>query len=288
MASKSALPAMKLDLNAAWDQAVRLIAANREVILVLGGVFFFLPYVLFLLLVPMPEFATIAGPEGENSAALMSAMNGFLVEYWWAILLLGLVQTVGAIAVMAVIGDPRRPTVRTAIARGVSYLLPNIGVQLLTSLAFTLVLFLAMLIGAFTGSQTIVATLSIFSLPIIFWLWTRLSLSGAVIAIEQVANPLAAVARSWRLTGGNGLRLSAFYLLLLAAFFVISQVLSLIVRVAVALPGAEVAHVLGALLSGLIYAAMILIGYAVVASVHRQLARAERALKSDSGAPDPA
>ena len=267
---------MKLDLNAAWDQAVRLIAANREVMLVLGGVFFFLPYVLFLLLVPMPDFATVAGPSGENSAALRAAVEGFLADYWWAILLLSLVQTAGAIAVMAVAGDPARPTVRAAMRRAGAYLLTAVAVQVLTSLAITLILFLALLLGALTRSQTVIATLSVFSLPVIGWLLTRLSLSGAAVAIEQVANPLAALRRSWRLTAGNGLRLIAFYVLLFLAFFVISQVVGLLVGVLVALPGAEVAHVLGALLSGLIYAIMILIGYAVLASVHRQLARAER------------
>lgn len=267
---------MKLDLNAAWDQAVRLIAANREVILVLGGVFFFLPYVLFLLLVPMPDFAAVAGPSGENTPALMAAMNGFLADYWWAILLLSLVQTVGAIAVMAVIGDPTRPTVRAAMQRGASYLLPSVAVQFFTTLAAMLVLFVAMLLGAVTGSQTVAATLTVFALPVIIWLLTRLSLSGPTVAIEQVGNPISALRRSWRLTSGNGLRLIAFYLLLFAAFFVISQVLGLIVGIFTALPGAEVAHVLGALLSGLIYAALVLITYAVLASVHRQLARAER------------
>lgn len=274
---------MKLDLNSAWDQAMRLMGANREVLLVLGGVFFFLPYVLFGLLVPMPDFATIAGPEGENRAALMAAMNGFLADYWWAILLLAVVQTIGAIAVMAVIGDPRRPTVRAAMGRGAAYLLTNIGVQIVTSLAIFVVVFVAMLLGALTGSQAIVATLSLFSLPVIFWLWTRLSLSGAAIAIEQMGNPLAAIARSWRLTSGNGLRLVAFYVLLFVALIVISQVLGLIVRVVVALPSAEIAHVLGALLSGVIYSALIMTGYAIVASVHRQLARAERV-----AAPEPA
>lgn len=267
---------MKLDLNAAWDQAVRLIAANREVLLVLGGVFFFLPYVLFGLLVPMPDFAAIAGPSGDNTPALMAEMNGFLAEYWWAVLLVALVQTAGAVAVMAVIGDPRRPTVREAMRRGGVFLLPSIAGQLLTSALTLLVLFVALLVGALTGSKAIAATMSVFALPVIIWLMTRLSLSGAVIAIEQAANPIAALTRSWRLTGGNGFRLLAFYVLLFAAFFVISQVLGLIVRLLVALPGAEVAHVLGALLSGLIYAAMILIGYAVLASVHRLLARAER------------
>lgn len=267
---------MKLDLNAAWDQAVRLIAANREVLLVLSGVFFFLPYALFGLLIPAPDFATVAGPAGENAPALMAAMNGFLAEYWWALLLLALVQTAGALAVMAVIGDPARPTVGAAMRRGGAFLLPNVGAQLLTSLVTTLVLFVAILLGALTGSQTVAAALSVFSLPVIIWLMTRLSLTGAVIAIEQVANPVRSLRRSWRLTAGNGARLVAFYLLLFAAFFVISQVLGLVVGLLTALPGAEVARVLGALFTGLLYAALILIGYAVLASVHRQLARAER------------
>jgi hypothetical protein len=274
---------MKLDLNAAWDQAVRLIVANREVLLVLSGVFFFLPYVLFGLLVPMPDFASVAGPSGENANALMAAMNGFMADYWWAVVLLALAQTIGAIAVMAVIGDPTRPTVLAAMGRGGALLVPNIGVQVLTSLAILLVFFIAMLVAALTGSETMAATLSVFSLPVVIWLMTRFSLSGAAIAIERTANPLAAIRRSWRLTAGNGFRLVAFYALLFAAFFVISQVLGLMVGVLMALPGAEIAHVLGALLSGLIYAAMILVGYAVLASIHRQLARAERV-----AAPDPA
>ena len=33
----------KLDTNAAWKEATRLVAANREVFFVLGGVFFMLP-----------------------------------------------------------------------------------------------------------------------------------------------------------------------------------------------------------------------------------------------------
>lgn len=279
---------MKLDLNAAWDQAVRLIGANREVLLVLGGVFFFLPYVLFSLLVTLPDFATIAGPSGENRAALQASLNGFLLQYWWALLLLALAVSAGAIAVMAVIGDPARPTVGAAMARGGRFLPTSIGAQLLSSLATSLVLFVATLLGLLTGSEGIATTLSLFALPVIVWLTTRWSLSGAVIAIERTANPLAALRRSWRLTHGNGLRLFAFYLLLFAAFFVVSQVLGLVIRLIVALPGAEVARVVGALLSGLLLTAIILVMYAVLASIHRQFARAERTRAADAGTPDPA
>ena len=279
---------MKLDLNAAWDQAVRLIGTNREVMLVLGGVFFFLPYVLFSLLAPLPDFATIAGPSGDNAPALMAAMNGFMAEYWWAVLLFALVHSAGALAVMAVIGDPSRPTVQTAMVRGGGYLPTDIAAQIMRSFATTLVLFVATFLGALTGSEGVAATLGIFALPIIIWLMTRWSLTGAVIAIDRTANPLAALRRSWRLTAGNGLRLVVFYVLLFAAFFVVSQVVGLVVRVIVALPGADLARVLGALLSGLLFTVLMLIAYAVLASVHRQFARAERTRAVDTSAPGPA
>ena len=267
---------MKLDLNAAWDHAVRLIAANREVMLVLAGVFFFLPYVLFLLLVPVPEFAEMAGSTGETNPAVMAAMEGFLADYWWALLLLALIQTVGGIAVMAVVGDPARPTVQAAMSRGMSFLASSVAAQILTSVLTMLAMFVAIILGAITGSQTIAATMAVFAIPVIVWLMTRLSLTGPTIAIEKVANPVTALRRSWRMTRGNGLRMIAFYVLLFAAFFVISQVLALLVGLVTALPGAEVAKIVGALLSSVIYAAMIVIAYAVLASVHRQLARAER------------
>lgn len=267
---------MKLDLNAAWDHAVRLMAANREVILVLAGVFFLLPYALFLLLVPIPDFSAIAAATGNNSQALAAAINGFAAEYWGAILLLVLAQTIGGLAVMAVVGDPARPTVRDAMTRGAAFLPSNFAAQVLTSLATTLVMIAAVVLGAVTGSEAIAAALAVFVLPVVIWLMTRWSLSGAAIAIERTANPIAALRRSWHLTKGNSLRLVAFYVLLFAAYFVIVQVLGLLVRVVTALPGADVAEILGALLSSLIYAVMIAMGYAVLASVHRQLARAER------------
>lgn len=279
---------MKLDLNAAWDQAVRLIAANREVLLVLGGVFFFLPYVLFTLLTPMPDFATVAGPSGDNRAALEAAINGFLAEYWWALLLLVLAISAGAIAVMAVIGDPTRPTVGAAMKRGGVFLPTSLAAQVLSSLATSLALMVATLLGFLTGSTGVAATLSIFALAVIIWLMTRWSLSGAVIAIEKIANPIAALRRSWRLTAGNGLRLLAFYVLLFIAFFVISQVLGLVIGLIVALLEAEMARVLQALLGGLVTTALILVGYAVIASIHRQFARAERTRAEETGAPDPA
>lgn len=269
-------PAMKLDLNAAWDQTVRLLGVNREMLLVLGGVFFFLPTVVFSLAVPMPDFAMVAGPEGENTEALMAAMNGFIAQYWWAILLLLLVWNLGALAVMAVIGDPTRPTVGQAVRRGLSYLPTQFGSLIVTNLLTSLVLTAAFILGILTGSQLVAQALALLAFPVIIWLLTRWSLSSPTVAIEKTANPLAALRRSWGMTRGNALRLLAFYVLLFAAFFVVSQVLGLLFSVIVALPGAGIARVIEALLSGLLTAVLLLLIYAVLASVHRQLARAER------------
>jgi hypothetical protein len=206
----------------------------------------------------------------------MAAMNAFIAAFWWAILLLVLVQTVGGLAVMAVVGDPARPTVNAAMRRGAIYLPSHLGTQLLTSLLTMMVFLVAILLGALTGSRAVAGTLAVFALPVIVWLMTRLSLGGAAIAIEGIANPLAALRRSWQLTRSSGLRLFAFYALLFAAFFVLSQVLGLLIALATALPSASIAEILDALLTSFVYSLLIAVIYAVLASVHRQLARAER------------
>ena len=46
---------MKLDINRAWTDAINLIQTNLSVVAVVAGVFFFLPYLAFALL--MPEMA---------------------------------------------------------------------------------------------------------------------------------------------------------------------------------------------------------------------------------------
>ena len=40
---------MKFDMGAAWNEAMRLISGNLQVIAIVAGVFFFLPYFAFSL-----------------------------------------------------------------------------------------------------------------------------------------------------------------------------------------------------------------------------------------------
>lgn len=253
---------------------------NREVVLVLAGVFFFLPLLVFSLTVPPPmgPQAMAATADATDSTAVSAAMEAWLLRYWWALALLSVIQTVGGLAVMAVIGDPARPTVAEAMRRGGVYLITQIAAQIIFTLAAVAVIVVVMSVGALTGSKAIAGLLVLALIPFAFFAVARLSLTGPAIAIECIANPLAALRRSWQLVKGNTLRLLAFMILLFIPYVVISWVLGMIVRLIGALPGAETARIIEAVLSGLLNATILVIGYAVFASAHRQLVRGHAAL----------
>ncbi|GMM93475.1 glycerophosphoryl diester phosphodiesterase membrane domain-containing protein [Qipengyuania sp. MTN3-11] len=262
---------MKLDLSAAWDGAIRMLTANREVLVVLGGVFFFLPYLATSLFLPEPETPTGGGGEPDFAAA-MEAMQALYAEYWWVLLLLAVVQGIGLVAVLVVLGDASRPTVGQAIARGGKYLLPQIAAQLIIAAIMIGLMLLALAIGL-AVSRAVASLLVIAFLPAMLYLVVKFSLAAPVIAIERTANPVAALRRSWRLTKGNSLRLLAFYLLLLVALVVLSMVLSLILGLAMALLGESAALIGSAVAMSLLNTLFALIAYAILASVHRQLSR---------------
>ena len=261
---------MKLDLSAAWDGAVRMLSRNKDTLLVLGGVFFFLPYLAFSLFVP--EADTAAAMEGSNPDydAAFAAVQGIYAEYWWALLLLAVVQSIGLISVLAVLGDPARPTVGAAIERGVKFLLPQIGAQLLTALAIFALVMIAVVAGVALGAGAAVL-IALLVIPIVIYLVIKFSLAAPSIAIDRIANPLGALAQSWRLTKGNSLRLFAFYALLLVALIVVSTVLSLIVGLVLALLGEGAALIGGGIVMSVLNTIFALVAYAVLASVHRQL-----------------
>jgi hypothetical protein len=263
---------MKLDLSAAWDGATAMIRANREVILVLAGVFFFLPYLAFSLFLPDTGIAEASAANEGDMEAMAAIVMEYYAEFWWALLLLALIQSVGAIASLAVLGDHARPTVGDAIKRGISLLPTQFGANILTALAIMAPIVLASGIGAATGSAAIIGLLTLISLPIAIYIVVKLSLTSPAIAIEQLRNPLAAIARSWRLTKGNSFRLFFFFLLLFVAFVVASTVLNLIIGLVLALLG-EALQLIGLAITGaLVNAIFSVVAYAVLASVHQRLA----------------
>lgn len=262
---------MKLDLSNAWDGAMAMIRANREVVLVLAGVFFFLPYLAFSLFLPDTGVAEAAAANEGDLDAVAAIVMKFYAEFWWALMLLALIQSVGAIASLAVLGDNTRPTVGEAIRRGASLLPTQLGAQILAALAIFAPIVLGSAIGAATGSPAITGLLMLIGLPVMIYIVVKFSLSSPAIAIDQIRNPLAALASSWRLTKGNSFRLFFFFLLLLVAFVVISTVLNLVIGLMLALLGEELQLIGLAITGALINAIFSVVAYAVLASVHRLL-----------------
>ena len=262
---------MKLDLSAAWYGAMKMLAANREMVLVLAGVFFFVPYLAFALFLPDPmgqAGASGAEPDMDAASAMIVA---FYAEYWWALLLLALIQAVGSIALLAILGDRDRPTVGDAMGRGLRFLPPQIGAQILTGFAILAPPTIGIAIGAAIGSEGVAGLLGLLMVPVALYLLVKFSMSSRAIAIERIMNPITALGRSWRLTKGNSFRLFLFYLLLVAAFIVLSMIATLVFGLVFALGGEHVALIGQALISSLINVGFACVAYAVLASLHRRL-----------------
>ena len=271
---------MKLDMGQAWNSATAMLSANRNVLSIMGGVFFFLPALATAMFMPadaMPQPEPGADPE-----VLLQALEAFYAEYWYVFLITFIVSAVGMIAIFTLLTDRTRPTVGEAITRGVTGLLPYIAAQFLMVLGIALVVGLIVAIGAVTGVGAVIALTFIAGAIIVVYLAIKFSLTAAVLAIEGEKNPFNMLRRSWQLTKGNSLRIFAFYFLLALAIGVLAAIVSMIFGVVLAALGGEVELLGNAIVGGIVNAVAALVFYAVIAAVHRQLSGGSKEALSDT------
>jgi hypothetical protein len=246
---------MRFDGNLAWQQAVRLCSANKELLLVLAGVFFFLPGVtsaFFLSGLQEQMMRDVAAANQQDPRAVLQALGGIYTQIAPYIALLLLVQTVGMMAMMALLTDSARPTVGQAILLGLKRLPTVLGVGILliigyflTALVFVLVLgVIGALLGAtgtgMSGPVVIVVAIGTAGfLAFLIYAVTRLSMTLPAIVIDQIGNPWHALRRSWSLTSGNTAGLLGFYLVLMIAYVVIVSLTFMVLGTLVKLGTAE-------------------------------------------------
>ena len=278
---------MTFDMSEAWREATAMIKANREVLTIIAGIFFFLPSVGMGFALPDMN-AVFSDP-----AAMQAQVLAFYADWGWLIVLMLLVQVAGYLAMLALLRDRSRPTVGQAIGIGLKGLLPAIGAYLLFVLAtipvvLVLILVIALLavVAGETGSA-IVGVVAALGLGVFFiYAIVRLSLWAPVIAIDKVHNPLAVLRRSWRMTKGTTLSLFVFYMLLAVVYLVISLVLGMIMGALALVLGESVGLIVSSVLSGVIGAVAAMIYVAVLAAVHRQLSGAWGAAEHTGDTPD--
>ncbi|QSB44801.1 hypothetical protein EB810_00735 [Altererythrobacter sp. FM1] len=262
---------MKFDMSKAWEDATRLISANRDVMLVVAGVFFFLPYFAFALLMGnrMTEVEASMASNGDPEAA-MQAMTALYGSIWWVIILVTIVQGIGMLGLLALLTDRRRPTVGEALAIGAKLFVPYLVAQLLVGFAMGLLMIVPIAIGA-AGSVAAAVIVGLALVVLAIYVFVKFVMVAPVIAIERVSNPIAALRRSWRLTKGNSLRIFLFLMLLMLAIAVVGSVIGLIVGLILAIGGPEVATIGQAIISGLMNSVWITLLLAVLAAIHHQL-----------------
>lgn len=270
---------MKFDSNRAWADAMAAVRANREVLLALGGVFFLLPTLLstvFLTDVQTQMVEAMGANKPQVLNRLMSDNMGLLLGFGLG----GMIaQMIGYLSVTALIGDRGRPTVGESISRGLRSLPALFGVSVLGFIAVMLAMVaLSMLVvglftlaGAVGAGSVLVVVLLMLALT---YASVKFSLIIPVIVSEDVGNPVTAMARSWKLTRGNSLRLFGFFTLLTLGYLAIALVATFVLvgPIMLVLGQGQIAILVMGLVSGAIGAAASIVLAAVLSQTHRQLA----------------
>jgi hypothetical protein len=161
--------------------------------------------------------------------------------------------------------------VREALAKGIGSILPYLAAQVLSGVAAALVV--GVPLGILAASAPLAVTvLAGFALVLVaVYLFIKFSLTAPVIIIDGIRNPVAALARSWRLTKGNSFRIALFIVLLGLIIAIISTLVTAVLSLVFAAFGGTIAEVGNGLVSALVNAAVGVVFLVVSAAIHRQL-----------------
>ena len=263
---------MKFDLDTAWKDTTRLLRDGFGLLAVIAGVFYFVPY--FAAVLWIPGLAELSSGQIDTSSAAMEAqMNELLAGYWWALLLLFILQSIGFLTMLALLRRRAKPTVAEALQIGVKSVGTYLAASLLAGFAIGLLVLLLISVPAAIGLNIAVAIGGILALVGSIYLFTKLSIVSPVIAVEGELSPVRSLVRAWKLTKGNSIRMFFFYFLLFIAYLVISTIVSMVISLVFALGGAETQLFGQALNSALMNALAAILFTCILASVHAQLAR---------------
>jgi hypothetical protein len=175
-------------------------------------------------------------------------------------------------SLLALLSDRGNPTVGEALRKGVMSIPSYLAAQLLSALAAGLAIGLPLGLLNLIAPPAVAAALGLMLVVVLIYLVVKFSLIAPVIAIDEERNPITALARSWRLTKGNSLRIFAFFLLLFITIVIIGALVQGILTLVFAAIGGTVESIGIGLVGALINTMISVIFLVVLAAVHRQLA----------------
>lgn len=259
---------MKLDISAAWNEAVAMIGANREVLAILAGIFFFLPGLAVDLFLP-PRPTPVEGANLEQTLAVLR-------DFWLAaapyVLLSMLLQLLGQLAITRLIGLRAGGTVGEALREGAAGLPIVLLAQLILGLGWGLAGGMLVGVAAAAHLPAVAALLGAALVGVAIWAGARLALIVPLVGIERMRNPLAVLQRSWALTRGSAGPILLFLVLMVVVMIVASLGIGAVGGLlATVLLGAKSAEVVSGVLSALLSAVFTLYLTAAFTAFYRQL-----------------
>ena len=266
----------KLDMGKAWTQTTGLIGANKDTVSAIAGLFFFLPSFAAALFVPELVNPEPAAPPSDDPQVAMQALidqtTAIYADNWPLVLAITVAGFIGSMSLLALLTDRGNPTVGEALGKGLRSIPAYLAAQLLSALVAGLAVGLPLgLVSAFAPPVMALPVVLVLALVMVY-LFVKFSLIAPVIAIDEERNPIAALARSWRLTKGNSLRIFAFLALLVFTIGIIAALVSGTLTLILAAFGGAVASIGSSLVNALVNTAFSVIFLVVIAAIHRQLA----------------
>jgi hypothetical protein len=270
------MAARKLDMGAAWSDAVGSIGKNRDTVSAIVGLFFFLPYLTVGLLAPetstaAAEIAPGTSPDDAMRITL-DQMSELYAENWPILLGVTIMQFIGSLSLLALLGNTDSPTVGEALRRGIAAAPSYFAAQFLSAVLVAFVVGIPLGLVAFLAPGLAVAVAVLVLLALVVYFLVKFALIAPVIAIESERNPIKALRRSWSLTKGNSFRIAVFMALLLVTLVIVTGLFSIVLGLVFALFDKTIADIGNALVASVVNALIAVVFLVVLAAIHRQLA----------------
>lgn len=221
-----------------------------------------------------------AGLAAQIAGGMMSpeAMSGGMVGAIVLIyILVYALQFAQQAALCRICSDRHDASIGDAIATGVRCVPTLFGVVILLIIGFFVVGLVASMVmaGAAAGAQSpgLAIVLGLLMFVGFGYLGTRISMILPVVAIDEVRNPISAIATAWRISGGHVLKLFLTYVL---AMIVMGAIMLALFFLTIGIPSPGAVPGMGGIIAfgvGMLVAALSIGLYftALVVAIHRQL-----------------
>lgn len=235
---------MHFDMNTCWSRALELLSASSQLLLVIAGIFIFLPVIAVYLLVP--DIQIFMDPTIDR-AILEARMAEVLGPLLSSSLVAMLCQFAGYGAMVALMGKAR-PTVGEALGTGLRIVPSSFAVLILFMIVYLvgslLIILPFTLIGGAAGSAALGVIALVPALLYMVWLMARLSMTMPEMVIGNTLNPLTAMSRSWKMTKAKQGPIMVFWVVLFAIVTILSLLFSGVVGLIAALAGSGTVQLL--------------------------------------------